>query len=474
VPRLPRLAGPVHAAMQPAATIPAGAGLAEAVAALAAESAVLVIDQAGQLVGVLTEQDVARRIAFRLPPEAPVAAAMSSPVHTVAATEALYRAIGLMRLHGLRHLAVLDAAGRAIGMLHRATLLETLAGGVLGHLDSLAAQDDEAGMAQAKAAQAGLARSVLEDGQPAEAAVALVSAINLDLHRSVLARAVAAQPAPPPVPFTLLVMGSLGRGESLLAPDQDNGLILADYGDAEHGVVDAWFRAFTEDFNARLDAVGFPFCKGHVMARNPLWRKRAPEWRAQFAQWAHRRSAAALLFAEIAFDFTPGWGDPTPAAWLRDELGRILQAQPALLAALANEDAKLRVGLTFWGRFRDDEPGGGTRTDLKLSGLMPLAAAVRLLALSEGVASTGTAARIAALRDAGRIAAGDAEALSDAFCLLLELLLRQQLADRAADLAPGTLVDTAALDARTRAALKQALRAIADFAKATRMALTGR
>jgi hypothetical protein len=138
---------------------------------------------------------------------------------------------------------------------------------LLSHLEALSGD-----VAAIKAAQAGIASALLAEGLGAEAVVRLVNGINLDLHRRILAETLADH-GTAPVAFTLLVMGSLGRGESLLTPDQDNGLILEDYPDQDHARVDAWFRPFTEDFNQRLDQAGFPLCPGGIMARNPLWRK---------------------------------------------------------------------------------------------------------------------------------------------------------------------------------------------------------
>jgi signal-transduction protein with cAMP-binding, CBS, and nucleotidyltransferase domain len=458
----------------PPALSPA-APLSDALAAMAAAraSAVLGVDGAGRAIGILTEQDVARRVAFRLPPEAPLAAALTTPLVAVPQEAHLYRAIGLMRRHRLRHLAVLDAAGRPVGMLHRGETLAALAGATLAPLETLAGQDSAAAIQAAKHAQATLATALLDDGAPAEEAVALVNAVNHDLHRAVLDAALAAQPAPAPVPFTLLLMGSAGRGESLLRPDQDNGLIVGDYPDADHDAVDAWFRAFAEEFTARLNAAGFPFCEGHVMATNPLWRKRLVEWQRQFALWAARRRPAMLLNAAIAFDFAPAWGDAAPAGALRAHLHQVVRGQPALLGALAAAEASLSVGLTFWGGFADDEPGPGTRTDLKLHGLMPLVSSIRLLALRAGTAATGTAPRIAALAADGALTGADAEALQAAFARLLDALLRQQLADLAAGRAPGSLVDTAALDRATRADLRESLRHVRDFAKVVRAELAG-
>lgn len=464
------LAGGITAAMSPAPPCFApDTPLAQVLSGMAAAraSAALAVDADARPVGILTEQDVTRRIAFRLPPEAPLHAAMTAPVTTCTADAGLWQAVAVLRAGRLRHLPVLGADGRCIGMLHRAETLAAVSGRLLLHLDALGGDD-----AAVKQAQAGMAAALLHEGVPAREVVGLVSGINIDLHRRVLDRVLAAHGAPP-VPFTLLVMGSAGRGESLLRPDQDNGLILADYPDAEHARIDAWFRAFAVEFNAALAAAGFPICPGGIMAMNPLWRKTLPQWRRQFDHWAQRRSGAALLFSDIAFDFRAVAGDVAPAAALRAHLSRVLATQPALLAAMAGQNRGLTVGLTLWGGFTDDEPGPGTRTDLKLHGLMPLVAAARLLALREGIAATGTIARIDALAQQGSVTAREAASLGDAFDLLLDAVLRQQLADHAGGLSPGNLVDTTALPKAARNALRDALKAVRTFSRASFGAFTG-
>lgn len=468
---------PVALAMAPPPPLlPFSATLGEAVDAMARArvSAVLLGNEAGRADAILTEQDITRRVAFRLPPEAPARAAATASMLSVAPDDPLYRAVGLMRRHALRHMPVLDAEGRPVGMLHRAETLAVASARLLTALEGVVAPRDPAGFRAAKAAQAGMARTLRQDGAGIADLLGLIAEINLDLHRAVLEHSLAQQPEPPPVPFTLLVMGSGGRGESLLTPDQDNGLILGPYDDDRHAEVDAWFRRFTETFNQALDDAGFPLCKGNVMARNPLWRKREEEWVGQFAGWAERRSGSALLFADIAFDFRAAWGDPLPARRLRAELGRTLQQTPALLAALAAEDAKFSVGLSLFGGFADDEPGPGKRTDLKLHGLMPLVGAVRSLALRRGVTETGTIARLASLREAGFVAERDAAELEEAFQRIASLLLDQQLADLAAGARLGNLVETRGLPKPERRALRDSLRAVGRFAHAVRADLTGR
>ncbi|MCS6855094.1 MAG: DUF294 nucleotidyltransferase-like domain-containing protein [Elioraea sp.] len=468
--------GRVAPAMQPVPPVVAPqTPLAEACRRMAEakQTSVLVADEEGRVVGILTEQDVVRRVAFRLEATTPVRVAMTSPVLHARPDEYLYRAVGLMRARGLRHLPVLDQDGRPVGMLHRFEAYAAASGRLLSAAERLAQPEDERGFAATRAAQAELARVLLDERVPAPDVIGVVSEINLDLHRRIVERALAARGSPPPVPFTLLVMGSAGRGESLLAPDQDNGLILGEYPDEAHAEIDAWFIPFAEDLNDRLAAAGFPLCKGHVMARNPLWRKRATEWQEQFRLWADRRSPVALLFGDIAFDFRPVWGDPAPADALREALSRILAARPAFLAALAGQLAQLSVGLSFWGGFRDDEEGPGARTDLKKSGLMPLVASVRLLALKHGMAETGTRARLQALADAGAITRADGEGLGAAFAAVAGALLRQQLADVAEGRPPSTLVDLRGAPKAEQAAVREALRRIAAFQKEVTATFSG-
>src|SRR5690606_3020669 len=186
---------------------------------------------------------------------------------------------------------------RPVGRLDLIEALRAASERRIGQIDRLANEPSVEGLAHTKAAQIALAAELLADHVPAPEIQGLITEINLDIHRAVLEASIDELAAdgwgPPPLPFTLLVLGSGGRGENFLHPDQDNGFILADYPDEEHGRIDPWFIALAERFTRQLDAVGFPFCKGNVMATNPLWRKSAPQWRHQFGLWAVRRSPGA-------------------------------------------------------------------------------------------------------------------------------------------------------------------------------------
>ena len=141
----------------------------------------------------------------------------------------------------------------------------------------------------------------------------------------------------PPVPFCLIIMGSGGRGENFLYPDQDNGFILDDYPDSDHTRIDRYFIELAERFNKDLDVVGFPLCRGHVMACNPLWRKTRSQWREQIQHWGRRRHNIAIQLSDIFFDFRGVFGEVQWALELRRAVTDMIRRSPIFLSGMVED-----------------------------------------------------------------------------------------------------------------------------------------
>ena len=87
----------------------------------------------------------------------------------------------------------------------------------------------------------------------------------------------------------MLVLGSGGRGESLMAPDQDNAIVFA------HGEPDG-LKTVVQDLGEKLADIllnfaGVPYCKGGVMARNAAFRGSLETWKARVEEWVRRLAA---------------------------------------------------------------------------------------------------------------------------------------------------------------------------------------
>ncbi len=461
--------------------LPPGTSCGETVARMAeagAESAIIA-DESGTILGIVTEQDVTRRIAFRVPAETPVEAVMSAPVKTIAGRDYLYHAIAHMRRARLRHMPVVDDAGRAIGLISLHEALAATSTRLVGLIDRLTHEETLAGLQEVKAAQVEVAEALFGDNVPAAEIQTLLSDINIDIYRRVVTLALRAMAeagwGAPPVDFAVIVLGSGGRGESFLFPDQDNGFVLADYPDEEHGRIDAFFIELAERMTRALDDLGIPFCRGHVMATNPVWRKTLSQWRAQIDIWIKRRSDVALRLADIFFDFRVACGDADLVRQLREHVVKVLPANAGFLREMYGLQADHRVALGWFGRLRThvapDRPGRWI--DLKYAGTLPLVEGVRLFALRHGVAETSTLERIARLRDLGVIDANEEDYLSGAFHLMTDFLLRQQIVDFRAGRRVGNQVPVRGLSRRERDMLVAHLAAIDAFRDRLRAELTG-
>lgn len=279
----------------------------------------------------------------------------------------------------------------------------------------------------------------------------------------------------PPVGFCVLTLGSAARHESLLAPDQDNAMILADYPDARHTEIDAYFQSLGERFTARLAAAGIPLCPGHVMARWPMWRKRRSEWDAQLAIWTAERRVKRVQQANILLDFHPVHGDATLADALADSVARHLPTAGGFLDEMGALLDETPVALDRRGRLAGGGEGAPSESavDLKHRGLLPLIGAVRLLAVRHRLRAAATRERLSGLVAARALEAARAEELIRILERLQALLLEAQRAALGQGRAPDGWVGIDGLGDDRRRLLRHDLRRIRDLVRHARRAAPG-
>ena len=461
--------------------VPTDCSLSKLVGRMGASKATsaLIVDGAGALAGIITEQDVTRRIALRAVGDEPVSAVMTAPVETVAAGDYLYVAIARMRRFGWRHMPVVDRHRHPVGEIVLQDALAVAGEHILRQIERITHEGSLDGLREIKAAQVDLAGDLFADNVPAPEIQALLTDINRDIHRRILVARIADMKkegrGDPPVPFALIILGSGGRGENFLYPDQDNGFILDDYPDSEHNRIDRFFIELAERMTRDLDAVGFPFCKGYVMATNPLWRKTRSQWRDQLAGWGRSRSDIAIQLSDIFFDFRAAFGELDYAGELRENARAMIRNSPAYLQAMEQVVHEYGVALGWFGRFvtEKEKPGHKGAINLKHSGTLPLVASTRLLALREGIEETATLGRIVALHAAGRLDDDEADYLEGAFEHITLLLLRQQLDDFRAGKEVGNYVHPDALSERESDILVDSLKAIDSLRKRVHAEMTG-
>jgi CBS domain-containing protein len=430
----------------------------------AGEAAALITDVHGRVAGVLSAEDLVERALFLLEPHQPVTAALRRRAPTLQEQHRIYQAIAEMRRQRRNCLPVVDAAGRSVGLVRLEVLLGSAFAGLLGQLESAAVGANQPPSPDAKPAQASLAAALLAAGEPVMEVVALINALNEDitvavLHQS-LASMIEAGWGEPPVSFAVLVMGSAGRGESLLNPDQDNGFILADHPDSQQEGIDRFFVELAERFTRGLERAGFALCSGNVMATNPLWRRSLAQWQAQVTTWVRSRGNQDIMFTDIFFDFRAIAGPPELAAALRRQVTALARDNLPFLAQISWLQHDHASSVDVFGRLIARDGTEKDAIDLKLRGTKPLVEIVRLLALKNGIEATGTPARLTALAEAGALAGEDAKRLSADAALLSELLLRHQIDRIAKGRVPDNCVKPESLGLNERERLLQVFRDI--------------
>lgn len=455
--------------------------LADVIALMAAEGATsaTVTDAEGRPIGILTEQDVTRRVVFRAGADQPVQDVMTPNVVTIAAGDYLYHAIARMRRLDLRHLPVVDERGALAGILDLPVAIADTSAKLMDEIDTLTREDSIDGLAEVKAAQVNLADHMLRENLAATEIQGLLTHINNDVYRRVVNLTLAGMESdglgPPPREFSVIVMGSGGRGENFVYPDQDNGIIIEDYPDDSHTEIDAWFVELAERMTRDLDRVGFPLCKGAVMATNPLWRKTQTQWKDQVTMWSRRRNTTALRLCDIFFDFRSVWGEAGMARDLRQHVTRVAGGNVAFLRDMYEDGRDHAVALGWFGRFvteRNEVEHKG-QINLKHTGTLPLIEAIRLLALREAVDEVSTLGRIQALHDSGVLGRDEYDYLGGSFRHICRLLLRQQVSDFIAGNRVSNYVKPGSLTKRERNMLVDSFKAIRALRDRVRSDFTG-
>src|SRR5262249_10008749 len=284
--------------------------------------------------------------------------------------------------------------------------------GLLGQLDS-AVPGESRSPSDAKAVQASLAAALLAAGEPVMEVIGLVNALNDDITATVLRQAIVSMAevgwGEPPISFAVLVMGSAGRGESLLHPDQDNGFILADHADHAQESIDRFFGELATRFTRGLEHAGFPLCAGGVMATNPVWCKALAQWQVQVTGWVRSRGNQEIMFTDIFFDFRASDRSAELAATLRRHVTTAARDNVPFLAQISWLQHERASSVDLFGQLIAKDGPEKNAIDLKLRGTKPLVEVVRLLALKNGIEATGTPARLAALAEAGVLVREDAD-----------------------------------------------------------------
>jgi CBS domain-containing protein len=367
----------------------------------------------------------------------------------------VYQAALVMARHGIHHVIVVDAAGKLKGIVSQEDIYELQSGGGKAISGAIRSAKDTDSLVSAAQDIRRLAERTLAEGGAAEALTQLISSLNDHLtvrlieitrHNFDL----------PKVPWAWLAFGSEGRYEQTLSTDQDNGIVFAAPAEQAEAIRQA-FLPFALEVNKRLDTLGFPLCKGNVMASNPELCLSLDEWHARYNDWLRSNSSQALLNATIYFDFRPLYGDESLTDELSEWMGKHVPSASLFLRFMAENAVSVKPPLGMIRDFTFDENTAFPKTlDLKTYGARLFVDAARILALANGISETSTVERLRAVAERGKFGRDDIGAVIEGFHFLQKLRLRVQ--QEGSPMGQANRIDPEQLNELDRFVLKEAFK----------------
>ena len=417
---------------------------------------VVVVDADSRPVGIFSERDLVAAVA-RGADSQPVAELMTRALLALPAHAFAYEAALAMIGNRIRHVLVTDDA-QLIGVVSERDLFSLQRLG-LGELTTEIRLASEVATLENIAAEIRkLTRLLVEQGVAAEQLTLYVSVLNDRLCQRVI-EVVRKRYQWEQISWCWLAFGSEGRLEQTFSTDQDNGIIFAAQDGASPAAVRSQLLPFARAVNEALDACGFRWCKGNVMASNPALCLSAEEWRAKMGGWLANWEPQALLEASIYFDFRPLYGDATLATSLRHWIQDRTRAFPAFLRQMAENALRARPAL---GTLRDfateDVPNAPHSIDLKGYGARLFVDVARIYALAQGLPQTNTVERLRGAGAGTRMSKVETEAIVDAFLAIQQLRLRTQASQDVLTEDTANRIDPDKLNELQRHILKESLR----------------
>ena len=435
----------------------------------------ILVEENNQICGIITEKDILKRVAFSANEQTTVNQVMSQSVKFVYDDDLLFHAVGKMRKLNLNHLPVFDLNLKVLGMIDMNRALTAEIGDIVFQIDHMTYDEqDVSGLIRIKQQQINLAQNLINRNVNTGDISYLLSFLNNVIYRRAIRLAekrVKEKNIIKEIPnFSVIVMGSGGRMESFLHPDQDNGLIYETNVNEDPKKIDLYFEELAKDFTKTLDDCDIPFCKGDLMASNPLWRKSLPDWKIQIEQWLDKHAPQDMRYIDMLYDFRSVYGKIELAEELRSFVNDKLQ-EKKLLKFLYFSEEQSDAAIGFFGQFileKNDEENKGY-LNLKHTGTLPLVESIRLYSIKNKITKISTFERLEELNKLKVLTDDETDFFKNAHRFMSKILLINQVERAQQGLEIKNFINPKKLLDREVKLLKIYLKTIKDLKKRVRV-----
>ncbi|MEK9959238.1 MAG: DUF294 nucleotidyltransferase-like domain-containing protein [Pelagibacteraceae bacterium] len=439
----------------------------------------IVVTKQNKIHGIITDKDLVEKLLYKEDSFSKVKDIMSSPAVDVSQDDLLFHAVGKMNLYGFRHLPVSNVNDEPIGILYIQDALFAELGNVGKQINNLQCKSDELGIIELKHKQVQLAEELIKGKYSPHDISFILSFLNLVIYRRSIRLAVdrvGKQKIINDIPnYCVIVMGSGGRMESFMHPDQDNGLIYEVPDGADEKKIDQYFSALAKEFTIILDKADIPLCKGDLMATNPLWRKSIQKWKSEFDDWVNKADDMTLRYIDMLYDFMPAYGDSNLSNNLREHVLKKLKNTPSFLKYLYKRDQETNAGVGWFNRFILEKEKGENfgLLNLKHTGTLPLVEATRMYAIKHLIKEVSTFNRMNKLTELNVFTQDENDFFKSAHTFIAGVLIKNQIQQIKNKQPVKNYIDPNNLSMRETKILKLYLREIRKLKERLRSEFTG-
>ena len=365
---------------------------------------VLVVDNEFP-VGIVTDKDLRDQVVSGLHPiDAAAALIITSPVITYPQKLSIAQAQMAMMKNNISHLCLTEDGttnSKAVSVVSKQDIIVALGNNPSVLIRAISQTRKIKELRPIIKSISHLLKDYLENNIPTSIIMQTIGELNDACTKQVIKIVLSKLKFPPPVPFTWLTMGSLGRGEQLLQTDQDNALIYKDVKSENNTEIKSYFMDFSRKVNKALNNLGYDYCPAEMMASNPKWCLSLSEWKTITAHWISNPGSDEVLLSSIFYDYNANYGDRQLVEELTQHIYTCIADNPNFLMHLASGAMQNPSPTGFFRQFLVEEDGKYKDFfDLKRRAIMPLTDAARVLVLSHQVKSiNNTAARFEKLAE---------------------------------------------------------------------------
>lgn len=414
----------------------------------------LVIVDGSRLAGIVTDRDLRSRcIVPGLPCNQPVRKIMTERIHTTTWETLGSQALITMSRLNIHHLPVLHG-DQVVGVVSTTDLARFQSSNAVYLVSDIRKAPDVDTLVQASRQlpelQIHLANSGATADHIGEAITAVTDAISIRLLELAEAKL-----GTPPVAYLWMAGGSHARREQTSHSDQDNALMMAD---DLTPADEPYFEALARFVNEGLNACGYYYCPGEVMASNPQWRQPLKTWRKYFKGWIDKPEPKALMLSSVFFDLRAIHGT---FDLLDDELRPYVlkraHGNKIFLAYMAANALNRRPPIGFFRNFVLISGGDHDGTfDAKIRGIVPIVDLARVAALSARIEEVNTVERLERAAETKALSKPGTADLIVALEFIATLRIRHQVDQLKRGKKPDNFISPDEISALERSHLKDA------------------